>query len=75
MSNTDIGNGHMDAINFSTQCWFGGCWGTGPWVQADLENGLFQSSIGFSQNPSNTGTGAPFVTALLKNNGQDFFAL
>jgi non-reducing end alpha-L-arabinofuranosidase len=79
VSNRDTGNGHMDAINFSTQCWsffgFGGCRGAGPWVQADLENGLFQSSIGFSQNPSNTGTGAPFVTALLKNNGQDFFAL
>jgi hypothetical protein len=75
VSNTDTGNGHMDAINFSTQCWFGGCWGTGPWVQADLENGLFQSSIGFSQNPLNTGNGAPFVTALLKNNGVNFFAL
>ena len=33
--------GAMDAINFSTQCWFGGCSGTGPWVQADLEWGLF----------------------------------
>src|SRR5215469_13575404 len=79
VSNTDTGNGHMDAINFSTQCWFffgfGGCWGVGPWVQADLENGLFQSNIGLSQNPSNTGVGVPFVTALLKNNGQDFFAL
>ena len=75
VSNTDTGNGHMDAINFSTQCWFGNCWGAGPWVQADLENGLFQSNIGLSQNPSNTGNGAPFVTALLKNNGQNFFAL
>jgi non-reducing end alpha-L-arabinofuranosidase len=35
------GNGAMDAINFSTECWFGGCSGSGPWVQADLENGLF----------------------------------
>ena len=33
--------GAMDAINFSTQCWFGGCSGTGPWVQADLEWGLY----------------------------------
>ncbi|MBV9287725.1 MAG: AbfB domain-containing protein [Hyphomicrobiales bacterium] len=65
----------MDAINFSLQCWFVSCWGAGPWVQADLENGLFQSNIGLSQNPSNTGNAAPFVTALLKNNGQNFFAL
>ena len=33
--------GAMDSINFSTQCWFGGCSGTGPWVQADLEFGLY----------------------------------
>jgi hypothetical protein len=75
VNNTDTGNGHMDAINFSTQCWFGSCWGAGPWVQADLENGLFQSNIGLSQNPLNTGNAAPFVTASLKNDGKKFFAL
>jgi non-reducing end alpha-L-arabinofuranosidase len=74
-NNRDNGNGHMDALNFSTECWFT-CHGGGPWAQADLENGLFQSSSGGSQDTSNTGTGAlPFVTALLKNNGQNFFAL
>lgn len=35
------GAGAMDAIYFGTSCWFGGCSGTGPWVQADLEFGLF----------------------------------
>ncbi|MEV6111651.1 alpha-L-arabinofuranosidase B [Streptomyces sp. NPDC052109] len=75
-NNNDTGNGHMDAINFGTECWFSPCYGQGPWVQADLENGLFQSDAGYSRNSSNTGTGAlPFVTALLKNNGQDHFAL
>ncbi|MFD8739381.1 alpha-L-arabinofuranosidase B [Streptomyces sp. NPDC059618] len=75
-NNQDTGNGHMDAINFGTECWFSPCYGQGPWVQADLENGLFQSDAGYSRNTSNTGTGAlPFVTALLKNNGQDHFAL
>jgi hypothetical protein len=75
-NNLDTGNGHMDAINFGTECWFSPCYGSGPWVQADLENGLFQSNLGYSTNSSNTGTGAlPFVTALLKNNGQDHFAL
>ena len=33
------GAGAMDAIYFGTSCWFGGCSGTGPWVQADLEYG------------------------------------
>ncbi|WP_406478402.1 alpha-L-arabinofuranosidase B [Streptomyces sp. NBC_01615] len=75
-NNQDTGNGHMDAINFGTECWFSPCYGGGPWVQADLENGLFQSDSGYSKNSSNTGSGAtPFVTALLKNNGQDHFAL
>ncbi len=35
------GAGAMDVINFSTSCWFGGCTGSGPWVQADLEYGLY----------------------------------
>ncbi|MGW4521863.1 alpha-L-arabinofuranosidase B [Amycolatopsis sp. NPDC004378] len=74
-NNQDTGNGHMDALNFGTECWFQPCHGAGPWVQADLENGLFQSSAGGSQNTANTGSTAPFVTALLKNNGQNFFAL
>ena len=35
------GAGAMDAIYFGTSCWFGGCSGSGPWVQADLEYGLY----------------------------------
>jgi hypothetical protein len=42
---------------------------------ADLENGLFQSNTGVSQNTANTGNRSPYVTATLKNNGQNFFAL
>ena len=45
-TNTDTGNGHMDAINFGTECWFTPCTGSGPWVQADLENGLFMGGNG-----------------------------
>ncbi|MFC6023420.1 arabinofuranosidase catalytic domain-containing protein [Plantactinospora solaniradicis] len=66
--------GAMDAINFSTQCWFGGCSGRGPWVQADLEWGLFS---GGSQtwNPNQRAFTSKFVTAMLKNNGTTRFAL
>jgi len=75
-NNDDNGNGHMDALNFSTRCVrFSPCYGTGPWVQVDLENGLFQSNMGYSQNTRNTGTDDPFVTALTQNNGQDYFSL
>jgi hypothetical protein len=66
--------GAMDAINFSTQCWFGGCSGTGPWVQADLEWGLYP---GGSQtwNPNQRAFTSKFVTATLKNNGTTRFAI
>ena len=75
-TNTDDGNGHMDAVSYSTRCArFSPCYGSGPWVQADLENGLFQSNMGYSENTLNTGLNLPFVTALLKNNGQNYFAL
>ena len=75
VNNKDTGDGHMDAINFGTECWFAPCYGPGPWVQADLENGLFASNVGYSINPGYTGNPTPYVTVLLKNNGQNAFAL
>ncbi|MDN3025961.1 arabinofuranosidase catalytic domain-containing protein [Streptomyces sp. S.PB5] len=66
--------GAMDAINFSTQCWFGGCVGSGPWVQADLEWGLY-SGGSQSWNSNQRAFTSKFVTAMLKNNGTSRFAL
>ncbi|MBP2706675.1 RICIN domain-containing protein [Microbispora sp. RL4-1S] len=66
--------GAMDAINFSKQCWFGGCSGSGPWVQADLEWGLFPGGSQ-SWNPNQRAFTSKFVTAMLKNNGTTRFAL
>ena len=75
--NTDHGevsNGHMDALNFSRICGHRRrCAGDGPWVQADLENGLFMSAEGGST--TYRGNPTPFVTALLKNDGRTFFEL
>lgn len=68
------GNGAMDAINFSTECWFGGCSGTGPWVQADIENGLF-SGGSKAWNPNQVSETSRFVTAMFKNNGTTQMAL
>jgi hypothetical protein len=68
------GNGAMDAINVSTQCWFPPCSGSGPWVQADLEDGLYQGGSA-KANPSNTGVSSKFVTAMLKNTGTTTYAL
>jgi hypothetical protein len=66
--------GAMDAINFSTQCWFGGCSGSGPWVQADLEWGLYPGGSQ-SWNPNQRALPHKFVTAMLKNNGTTRFAI
>lgn len=73
-SNTDTGNGHMDAVYFGNLCWFKPCsTGTGPWVEADMENGLFSGGNG--SDPANKGNDSPFVTAMLKNNGTTTYAL
>jgi Alpha-L-arabinofuranosidase B, catalytic/Ricin-type beta-trefoil lectin domain-like len=72
-SGTDTGNGHMDAINFGTECWFAPCTGSGPWVQADLENGLFAGANG--SDPANQGNASPFVTAIVNNNGTTTYAI
>ncbi|MER6122132.1 arabinofuranosidase catalytic domain-containing protein [Streptomyces sp. NPDC001795] len=66
--------GAMDAINFGTECWFGGCSGSGPWVQADLEWGLY-SGGSQSWNTNQRAFSSKFVTAMLKNNGTSRFAL
>jgi len=73
-SHTDTGNGHMNAIEFGSACWFGGCTGSGPWVEADLENGMYSTNTG-PNTASNTGVHYPFVSAWEKNNGTSNFTL
>ena len=73
-SHTDTGNGHMNAIEFGSACWFGGCTGSGPWVEADLENGMYSTNTG-PNTASNPGVNYPFVSAWEKNNGTSNFTL
>lgn len=70
---SDTGNGHMDAVSIATTCYFAPCTGNGPWVEADMENGMFQGANG--SNTANAGNKSAFVTAVLKNNGQNTYAL
>jgi len=67
----DNGDAHMSAIYFGTSCWFGGCNSRGPWVQADLENGLWGGGSR-SWNPNQRAFTDRFVTAILKNDGTRF---
>ncbi|MBV1946921.1 arabinofuranosidase catalytic domain-containing protein [Streptomyces sp. BV129] len=69
----DTGNGHMDAVSIATTCYFAPCTGSGPWVEADLENGMFQGDNG--SNLANRGNNSTYVTAVLKNDGQTRYAL
>ncbi len=75
VNNDDNGAGHMDAVNLTTYC--GGydapCAGSGPWVEADMENGQYLGGDG--SNPVDTPSGSDFVTAMLANNGQTSFSL
>jgi len=73
-SSTDKGPGHMDALNLGTNCYTGSCSGDGPWVAADLEDGLYQGG-GDGSNPNNTGNSSDFVTAMMENDGTSNFAL
>jgi non-reducing end alpha-L-arabinofuranosidase len=68
------GAGAMDAIYFGTSCWFNNCTGTGPWVQADLEYGLYPGGSS-NWNPNQRAFTSKFVTATLKNNGTSRFAI
>ncbi|MDN3479744.1 arabinofuranosidase catalytic domain-containing protein [Curtobacterium sp. APC 4022] len=68
----DTGKGHMDALNLSMLNGKGSA-GRGPWVQADLENGVYEGKTAI--NTANTGNSSKFVTALLKNDGVAAFAL
>jgi hypothetical protein len=75
--NADNGNGHMDAIYFGSDCFLEPprCPPGGPWVQADLENGIIASSNGRNQDSAYTGSTSPFVTAVMENNGTNALVL
>jgi non-reducing end alpha-L-arabinofuranosidase len=76
-SGTDTGAGHMDAVNVSNDLSWQDCVkGPRPWVQADLENGVFRWDQR-NCNPASEVSGKPhpFISAWLKNNGQTRFAL
>lgn len=73
VTSTNTGAGHMDTLIMSTFCGAPPCSGKGPWVQADLENGVFMG--GGSSNLANVSQTSRFVTGVLRNNGQTSFAL
>ncbi|KAJ3495496.1 hypothetical protein NLG97_g3349 [Lecanicillium saksenae] len=65
--NDDPGNAHMEAIYFGTGdgSGRGSGAGSGPWIMADLENGLFPSEDHI-HNPNLPTMNSRFVTAVVK---------
>ncbi|KAI1191255.1 Arabinosidase B [Nemania serpens] len=76
-NNKDTGNGHMEAIFFGDRTAHGYGAGSGPWVLADLENGLYTSGgdTGFGVNPNNPSITYRFVTAILKGDSGNKWAV
>ena len=64
-SSRDTGNGHMEAIYFGDNTVWGTGSGSGPWIMADLENGLFSGSNP-KQNPADPSISYRFVTTVVK---------
>lgn len=64
-SNHDTGSAHMEAIYYGDCTVWGSGAGSGPWVMADLENGLFSGS-GTGQNTADPAIPYRFVTAVVK---------
>ncbi|MES1175534.1 MAG: arabinofuranosidase catalytic domain-containing protein [Myxococcales bacterium] len=74
VSRTYVAGPSMDALYFgsSTQ-WATGA-GTGPWVMADMEDGMIAQGSGGKNNNLMSQT-STYVTAMEKNNGTSDFAL
>ncbi|KAG6128792.1 hypothetical protein E4U12_005065 [Claviceps purpurea] len=64
-SDTDTGPGHMEAIYYGNNTFWGSGAGSGPWIMADLEDGLF-SGHGPKVNTGDPSLSYRFVTAVTK---------
>ncbi|KAF1940946.1 fungal alpha-L-arabinofuranosidase [Clathrospora elynae] len=64
-SSLDTGNGHMEAIYFGDNSGWGTGAGSGPWLMADLENGLFSGSDP-KNNAADPSISSRFFTAVVK---------
>ncbi|KAF5870428.1 putative fungal alpha-l- protein [Botrytis fragariae] len=72
-SSLDTGNGHMEAIYFGDSTGWGSGSGSGPWLMADLENGLF-SGVSAGVNTGDPSITSRFFTAVVKG-GPNLWAL
>jgi hypothetical protein len=67
----DNGDATMEAVYFGDSTQWGRGSGNGPWVMADLENGVYGGQS-FAAPASNTSLTADYVTAMLKGKAHNF---
>jgi hypothetical protein len=72
-SNNDTGAGHMEAIYFGNCKFWGYGSGNGPWVMADIENGLY-SGVNAGYNSGDKTVSSHYVTAMVKG-GPNLWAI
>lgn len=70
VDNHDDGAGTMEAVYFGTSGGWGKGRGSGPWVMADLENGLWPSNA--KQNDNNLSMKYEYVVAMVKGGSNGF---
>ncbi|KAI1322519.1 Arabinosidase B [Xylariaceae sp. FL0255] len=70
----DNGNGHMEAIYFGSGDNYGYGSGSGPWILADLENGLYVGD-GTGENANEPSITYRFVTAVVKGDSGNQWAV
>jgi hypothetical protein len=70
-NNKDNGNGTMEAVYFGNCTGWGRGTGTGPWVMADLENGLFAGKD-FGPTSTNPPLTSTYVTAMVTGRSGTF---
>ena len=63
-NNYDDGDGTMEAVYFGTASQWGKGGGAGPWVMADMENGIF-AGVSFAANAADTPQTSAYVTGLV----------
>jgi hypothetical protein len=73
-NNLDNGKATMEAVYFGNSTQWGKGSGTGPWVMADLEDGVFAGGS-TAAAPTNTSLIADYVTAMLKGPSGNRFVL
>jgi non-reducing end alpha-L-arabinofuranosidase len=73
-NNMDNGKATMEAVYFGNSTQWGKGSGTGPWVMADLEDGVFAGGS-TAAAPTNTSIVADYVTAMLKGPSGNRFVL